>query len=749
MRIKDLPETTAADALVDYLVVDRGTTPSTYKIKVGNLLSLGLTTPVNGNINFLGVGNRITGDFTNATHANRVLFQTSTVNGVSVVGVIPNGTGATGQFSAYSSSDPDNSSIGQMNASGTSAEMQFISSAKGTGTFLPMAWYTNSNKRMTLDIAGNLGLGVVPSAWNSAYRAVELQGGSVYSPNATDLNFSQNEYVDAVGYKYKASAAATRYVQSSGTHFWQSAPSGTAGAALTNTTLMTLDNTGNLALGQTPSTWSAGKAIELNNLGNAIYGTSGNMFIGQNFSFNAGYKYVNSAAATLLQQQAGSYIFLNAASGTAGNAISWNTAMTLDASSNLGLGITPSSWSSINGKVLEFSIAGLATGNIFGSGGTAFYGVNYYFNGSWRYQSTGSLALQYQQNTASGVHSWLVASSGTAGNVITWLTAMSLDASSNLQIVGTTGASTQNIRLAAANTASQLRLVWNGAGATYAGIGGDVSGNIIFGRVGNLDGVTSLATQMTLDASGNLGLGVTPSAWGGGRKAIELTALPHIAASGTSLEIGTNYYYNGANYIYKNTNVATLYTPSNGAHTWYTAPSGTAGNPITFTQSLAVGKGTALTLEGGTSTAGTGIAFPATQLASTDANTLDDYEEGTFTPTIAFGGAAVGVTYTTQSGRYTKVGRLCTVNIYIVLSSKGSSVGSLAVLGLPFTVTSHASCSVRFQTLAAGVAAISAYAPASGTSVNIEKFAAGTSNFIQDTDTTNTSTFMLGVSYEV
>lgn len=78
------------------------------------------------------------------------------------------------------------------------------------------------------------------------------------------------------------------------------------------------------------------------------------------------------------------------------------------------------------------------------------------------------------------------------------------------------------------------------------------------------------------------------------------------------------------------------------------------------------------------------IKFPAAQNASANVNTLDDYEEGTFTPTISFGGASVGVTYTTQSGVYTKIGNIVIYSLNIALSSKGSSVGSLLVGGLPF-----------------------------------------------------------------
>lgn len=79
------------------------------------------------------------------------------------------------------------------------------------------------------------------------------------------------------------------------------------------------------------------------------------------------------------------------------------------------------------------------------------------------------------------------------------------------------------------------------------------------------------------------------------------------------------------------------------------------------------------------------IVFPASQNASAGANTLDDYEEGTWTPTITFGGAAVGITYTTQSGGYIKIGQQVTFWGRVILSSKGSSTGNALLNGLPFT----------------------------------------------------------------
>jgi len=78
-------------------------------------------------------------------------------------------------------------------------------------------------------------------------------------------------------------------------------------------------------------------------------------------------------------------------------------------------------------------------------------------------------------------------------------------------------------------------------------------------------------------------------------------------------------------------------------------------------------------------TSGTGITFPATQSASSDANTLDDYEEGTWTPSL--GGTTI---YSGQSGTYTKVGRLVFIRGILVITTIGT--GSTTVIsGLPFT----------------------------------------------------------------
>jgi hypothetical protein len=84
-------------------------------------------------------------------------------------------------------------------------------------------------------------------------------------------------------------------------------------------------------------------------------------------------------------------------------------------------------------------------------------------------------------------------------------------------------------------------------------------------------------------------------------------------------------------------------------------------------------------LPGGTLSTGTGIAFPASQSASTDANTLDDYEEGTWTPSL--GG---NTTYNVQEGKYTKIGNRVFVTAQIQVTTIGTG-STTTVSGLPFT----------------------------------------------------------------
>jgi hypothetical protein len=156
-----------------------------------------------------------------------------------------------------------------------------------------------------------------------------------------------------------------------------------------------------------------------------------------------------------------------------------------------------------------------------------------------------------------------------------------------------------------------------------------------------------------------------------------------------------------------------------------------------------------LRVDGSVSLSGGKIPFPATQVPSAGANDLDDYEEGTFTPTIAFGGGTTGITYTTQTGTYTKVGRKVSFFIRTVLSSKGSSVGAATITGLPFTSAGFEPCSVDPVTNLTGITSLP-FAGLSGTTLTIIWInGAGTRTSITDTAFTNTTELRISGTYQV
>jgi hypothetical protein len=82
-------------------------------------------------------------------------------------------------------------------------------------------------------------------------------------------------------------------------------------------------------------------------------------------------------------------------------------------------------------------------------------------------------------------------------------------------------------------------------------------------------------------------------------------------------------------------------------------------------------------------TSGTGITFPATASASTDANTLDDYEEGTWTPSLSITSGTI--TLSSTNGSYTKIGRVVYLTAFLVVTSVGSPSGELRIQSIPFT----------------------------------------------------------------
>lgn len=138
---------------------------------------------------------------------------------------------------------------------------------------------------------------------------------------------------------------------------------------------------------------------------------------------------------------------------------------------------------------------------------------------------------------------------------------------------------------------------------------------------------------------------------------------------------------------------------------------------MTFASTIGVGGATP-------AASGAGVSFPATASASSDANTLDDYEEGTFTPAFSSTGATFA--YSVQQGVYTKIGRQVCFSIYLQLDGAQTlTANAVTITGLPFTSANIGSlnvdivCSIRYVNLSAGASTLVARVGQSSTSLSL------------------------------
>jgi len=297
-----------------------------------------------------------------------------------------------------------------------------------------------------------------------------------------------------------------------------------------------------------------------------------------------------------------------------------------------------------------------------------------------------------------------VLSAGTANGVTYLNGSKSLTSGSAITFDGTNFATT--------GTATATKLIPTGS---------SVTGNGMYLPAANSVGISTNGTNAVyIDASQNVGIGVTPSAWSIS-KAFEVgslgTALWSSGAGSASISAGA-YFNSGWKYANATSKPSLIDIDNAGKISLSTTTAtGTAGNAVSFTQVVAVEAGKSLALQGATSQTGAGITFPATQSASTDVNTLDDYEEGSWTPSV--GGTA---TYTTQLGRYTKIGNKVFIEGVIAINTIGTgSVGDIS--GLPFTTNASSplgSISVGFYSVSAtSITYISATLAASQNNINL------------------------------
>lgn len=204
-------------------------------------------------VTFLGTGGRIYADFSNGTTPNRTLFQTTTPDAITNVGVIPNGVGTSARLTVFGNSDPTNASslnISQI----TNTESRIVAGRQGTGVYCPLTAYVNNAEAWCTDLSGNFGLGGVPLPASTGYLSLNLGPDSYMladktsAPN-TSFNLSQNAAFTAGAWTYIQTYKASCYVQNDGAHVFRYAVSGTAATAITWLEAGRFTNAGHFGVG--------------------------------------------------------------------------------------------------------------------------------------------------------------------------------------------------------------------------------------------------------------------------------------------------------------------------------------------------------------------------------------------------------------------------------------------------------------------------------------------------------------------
>jgi hypothetical protein len=300
--------------------------------------------------------------------------------------------------------------------------------------------------------------------------------------------------------------------------------------------------------------------------------------------------------------------------------------------------------------------------------------------------STAGSNLKLYEDTDNGTNYVAFKAPDTIASNVTW-TLPATDGTS-AQVLQTNGSGVLSFATVSGGGSpggSNTQVQYNNAGA-FGGITGattngtalTLTGAVLNGTIGATTPSTGAFT--TLSATGTTVLGAA-TGYGSRLDVVQ-------AGTSTKLAIFTNTV--DADFEIKSTTAGVMTIgPGTGLLTFQT--SGTERARFNTTG--------AFVLAGGTTTAnGIGITFPATQSASSDANTLDDYEEGNWTPTLYGQTTAGTTTYGSQNGYYVKVGRQVTLICNITANSL-TGTGNLLLGGMPFTASGQGSVTPMVQGL--------------------------------------------------
>jgi len=496
---------------------------SAYKMQ---LSSTALT--LAGNLTFNATGQRITGDFSNATASSRVAFQSSTANGNTNILVIPNGTSTTSAINLSNASDPTNAQ--SLTLSSLSTDTRINSGAFGTGTYLPLTMYTGGSERLRIDTSGNVGIGTASPATRLQVTDNTSQGTIQLGGTATTGYYSQiNQTANALNIiangdqAYRTSLATNN---GSGYITFQ-----TANLTVGNTERMRIDAAGNVGIGtSSPSTYgllvvnnSATSGTSTDNTISYIRSANRNAILSlDSYSGNTSsvYAYQNGSLA-------GSIAFWGSTSANP-NSITFNgkgsntEVMRIDSSGNVGINCTPAYKLSIVGASEMSRISSTSTDGfiriaetsgdvILGStSAVGFVGTSTSTPFTIRTSNTERMRID-----AAGVVGIGTTTPSSLATGLAIVSGTTVGANLNLSIGPAGGSLGKDSRITFGSTFSN-----NWAGTDY---GTRYSGAIEYGANGGdttprswsmrfLTGTSTIDTpteRMRIDNAGNVGIGVT------------------------------------------------------------------------------------------------------------------------------------------------------------------------------------------------------------------------------------------------
>ena len=377
--------------------------------------------------------------------AQYVRLQTTSTNGQTAAYQVyaPNSDGSANAYQVGSGLTADNEWTIQDITSANTVD-KYIRGSSGFRAF-----YQNGTEQMRLTSTG-LGIGTSSPAFKLQVTTVSGNWGIVHTAGTASVG----TYADSTGGGWLGTYSNHKL------NFFTN----------NGSSQMVLDTAGNLGLGVTPSAWGIGKALQVNNA--SLMGYLNRLYVNANTYFDGTGtgKYIASDYATSYQQVNGTHAWFNAPSGTAGNAISFTQAMTLDASGRLGIGTTsPTVPLEIAQSATTYTQLRLANTTAGGNGGqVTFAGAGNVDMGWIKCNYPGEMLFGAYNGSSVAERTRI----DSAGNFLVGKTSTGLATGIQLEAAG----GSSFVRSASTNSDLNLYVYSTGAGAArfYVGMGGTV-----------------------------------------------------------------------------------------------------------------------------------------------------------------------------------------------------------------------------------------------------------------------------------